>query len=85
MGHEMVTQDHICQVTPRNLITMMKKSRDSAGYASMENPPTFHTVRSLANSLAQKVKKWIVKLRVNTTVVRVVITNQPVKLISLSR
>ncbi|MBT6077736.1 MAG: hypothetical protein HOH02_07235, partial [Oceanospirillaceae bacterium] len=47
------TKDHICQVTPRTLITMMKKSRDLAGYAGMENPPTFHTVRSLANSLAK--------------------------------
>ena len=47
------TKDHICQVTPRTLITMMKKSRDLAGYADMENPPTFHTVRSLANSLAK--------------------------------
>ena len=32
---------------------MMTKARDLAGYAGMENPPTFHTVRSLANSLAK--------------------------------
>ena len=36
---------------------MMKKSRDLAGYAGMENPPTFHTVRSLANSLAKKAEE----------------------------
>ena len=36
---------------------MMKKLRDLAGYAGMENPPTFHTVRSLANSLAKKVEE----------------------------
>ena len=35
---------------------MMKEERDLAGYASMENPPPFHTVRSLAISLAKKVK-----------------------------
>jgi hypothetical protein len=51
------TKDHICQVTPRSLITMMKKSRDLAGYAGMENPPTFHTVRSLANSLAKNAQE----------------------------
>jgi hypothetical protein len=47
-------KDHICQVTPRRLIQMMENSRDLAGYAGMENPPTFQTVRSLANSLAKK-------------------------------
>ena len=36
---------------------MMEKSRDLAGYAGMENPPSFHTVRSLANSLANKVEE----------------------------
>ena len=36
---------------------MMEKSRDLAGYAGMENPPTFQTVRSLANSLANKVEE----------------------------
>ena len=52
-----ITKDHICQVTPRNLITMMTKARDLAGYAGMENPPSFHTVRSLANSLAKKAEE----------------------------
>ena len=47
------TKDHICQVTPRRLITMFEEARDLAGYAGMENPPTFHTVRSLANSIAK--------------------------------
>ena len=51
------TKDHICQVTPRNLITMMNKARELAGYTDMENPPTFHTVRSLANSLAKDAKE----------------------------
>ena len=32
---------------------MFEEARDLAGYAGMENPPTFHTVRSLANSLAK--------------------------------
>jgi hypothetical protein len=50
-------KDHICQVTPRRLIQMMENSRDLAGYAGMENPPTFHTVRSLANSLAKKAEE----------------------------
>jgi hypothetical protein len=36
---------------------MMTKARDLAGYAGMENPPTFHTVRSLANSLAKKAQE----------------------------
>ena len=35
----------------------MTKARDLAGYAGMENPPTFHTVRSLANSLAKKAQE----------------------------
>lgn len=51
------TKDHICQVTPRRLIQMMEAARDLAGYADMENPPSFHTVRSLANSLAKKAQE----------------------------
>jgi len=47
------TKDHICQVTPRRLIEMMEEARGLAGYAGMKNPPSFHTVRSLANSLAK--------------------------------
>ena len=47
------TKEHVCQVTPRKLIAMFEKARDLAGYAGMENPPTFHTVRSLANSIAK--------------------------------
>ena len=35
---------------------MMEEERDLAGYASMKNPPPFHTVRSLAISLAKKAK-----------------------------
>ena len=37
---------------------MMEEERDLAGYASMENRPPFHTVRSLAISLAKKVKEF---------------------------
>ena len=51
------TKYHICPVTPQNLITMMTKARDLAGYAGMENPPTFHTVSSLANNLAKKAEE----------------------------
>jgi hypothetical protein len=32
---------------------MVEKSRDLARYTGMENPPAFHTVRSLANNLAK--------------------------------
>ena len=35
----------------------MEKERAIAGYADMENPPTFHIVRSLANSLAKKAEE----------------------------
>ena len=51
------TKTHICQVTPRRLIEMMEEARDLAGYAGMENPPTFHTVRALANFEAKKAKE----------------------------
>jgi integrase len=36
---------------------MMKDARDMAGYAGIANPPTFHTVRSLANSLAKNAQE----------------------------
>ena len=51
------TKDHICQVTPRRLIEMMGEARDLAGYGEISNPPSFHTVRSLANKLALKAEK----------------------------
>ena len=35
----------------------MEKERAIAGYAGMENPPTFHTVSSLANNLAKKAEE----------------------------
>ena len=35
----------------------MEEERDLAGCAVMKNPPTFHTVRSLANSLAKNAQK----------------------------
>ena len=35
----------------------MEKERAIAGYAGMENPPTFHTVNSLANNLAKKAEE----------------------------
>ena len=38
---------------PRLAANNAKPKRDLAGYAGMENPPTFHTVRSLANSIAK--------------------------------
>ena len=37
----------------RSAISEFEEARDLAGYAGMENPPTFHTVRSLANSIAK--------------------------------
>ena len=36
---------------------MMEEERDLAGFASIENPPSFHTVRSLTISLAKKAKE----------------------------
>ena len=51
------TKDHIREVTRSRLMQKMKKSRDLAGYAGMENPPTFHTVRLLASSLAKKAEE----------------------------
>ena len=36
---------------------MMEEERDLAGCAVMENPPTFHTVRSLTNSLAKNAQE----------------------------
>ena len=36
---------------------MMEEARELVGYVGMENPPSFYTVRSLANSLVKKVKE----------------------------
>lgn len=66
-----LSKDHICQVTPRNLITMMNKARDLAGYTGIENPPAFHSIRLLANSLGKKAeesKKAIQKNNAHKTV-----------------
>ena len=36
---------------------MFEASRDWVGYVGIANPPTFYTVRSLANSLAEKAQE----------------------------
>ena len=51
------TKEHICQVTPRRLITMFAEVRDASGlYRNLpagRTPPTFHEIRSLADKLAK--------------------------------
>lgn len=45
------TKDHMCQVTPRRLISMFDEARKLAGFTS-DTAPTFHSIRSLADYLA---------------------------------
>ena len=44
-------KEHIAQVLPRTLIAMFDEARKNAGFAG-DNPPTFHSIRSLAIALA---------------------------------
>ena len=45
----------------------MEEERDLAGCAVMKNPPTFHTVRSLANSLAKNAQESKEAIQKNNT------------------
>ncbi len=44
-------KEHIAQVSPRRLIGMFDEARKLAGF-TRPNPPTFHSIRALANALA---------------------------------